>query len=220
MEANIIEPQVNAGGGPQTPNAASLLVRVLPDNPVTELSSYQKLIEDEVQPALVRIPGVSQVFLAGEQPRELHVTFGSFNALFIYPQDPNRIEQMIGIVRDEVLIDLHDTQAFVQRSSLLNFGFDGGRTISVDLQGPDTYVLSEVATSAMGIISEAVPVAQVRPIPGLAIAEPELQLAPNDRRITAAGLNHSTVANIVRAMTSGTFVGEYSTCSRRRQWIS
>ena len=62
---------------------------------------------------------------------------------------------------------------------------------------------------AMPIVSEAVPGAQVRPIPGLAIAEPELQLAPNDRRITAAGLDRATVATIVRAVTSGTFVGEY-----------
>jgi hydrophobic/amphiphilic exporter-1 (mainly G- bacteria), HAE1 family len=49
----------------------------------------------------------------------------------------------------------------------------------------------------------------VRPIPGLAIAEPELQLIPNDRRITAAGLDRSSVATAVRAVTSGTFVGEY-----------
>jgi len=135
--------------------------------------------------------------------------FGTFNALFLYPQDPDRIEEMIGIVRNEVLIDLPDTQAFVQRSSLLNFGFDGGRSINVDLQGPDINVLSEIAMSGMGIINEAVPGAQVRPIPGLAIAEPELQLIPNDRRITAAGLDRASVANIVRAMTSGTFVGEY-----------
>ena len=45
--------------------------------------------------------------------------FGTFNALFLYPQDPDRIEEMIGIVRDEVLIDLPDTQAFVQRSKRL-----------------------------------------------------------------------------------------------------
>ncbi len=135
--------------------------------------------------------------------------FGTFNALFLYPQDPDRIEEMIGIVRDEVLIDLPDTRAFVQRSSLLNFGFDGGRSINVDLQGPDINILSEIAMSGMDIINEAVPGAQVRPIPGLAIAEPELQLIPNDRRITAAGLDRASVANIVRAMTSGTFVGEY-----------
>lgn len=135
--------------------------------------------------------------------------FGTFNALFIYPQDPARIEEMIGIVRDEVLIDLPDTQAFVQRSSLLNFGFDGGRSINVDLQGPDIERLSEAAIAGMPIISDAIPGAQVRPIPGLEVAEPELQLVPVDRRITAAGLDRAAVANIIRATTSGTFVGEY-----------
>jgi len=135
--------------------------------------------------------------------------FGTFNALFIYPQDPSRIEEMIGIVRDEILIDLPDTQAFVRRSSMLNFGFDGGRSINVDLQGPNLNVLSDAALAATPIISEAVPGAMVRPIPSLAIAEPELQLIPNDRRITAAGLDRSSVATAVRALTSGTYVGEY-----------
>ncbi len=136
-------------------------------------------------------------------------SFGAFNVLFLYPQDPNRIEEMIDIVRDEVLIDLPDTRAFVRRSSLLNFGFDGGRSINVDIQGPDINVLSEVATAGMEIINDAVPGAQIRPIPGLAIAEPELQLIPNDRRITAAGLDRATLASIVRSLTSGSFVGEY-----------
>jgi hypothetical protein len=98
--------------------------------------------------------------------------------MFVYPEDPSRIEEMIAIVRNEVLVDLPDTRSFVQRSSLLNFGFDGGRAINVDLQGPDINVLSQVAMQAMPIVSQAVPGAQVRPIPGLAIAEPELQLAP------------------------------------------
>jgi len=135
--------------------------------------------------------------------------FGTFNALFIYPQDPSRIEEMIDIVRDEILIDLPDTQAFVQRLSMLNFDFDGGRSINVDFQGPNLDVLSEAAMAAMPIISEAVPGAMVRPFPSLAIAEPELQLIPNDRRITAAGLDRSSVATAVRALTSGAYVGEY-----------
>ncbi len=136
-------------------------------------------------------------------------SFGTFNALFVYPQDPNRIEEMIGIVRDEVLVDLPDTRAFVQRSSLLNFGFDGGRSINVDLQGSNINALSDVAMQAMPLINQTIPGSQVRPIPGLQIAEPELQLVPNDRRITAAGLDRAAVANIVRALTSGSFVGEY-----------
>jgi multidrug efflux pump subunit AcrB len=135
--------------------------------------------------------------------------FGTFNALFIYPEDPDRVEEMIELVETEILVDLPDTQAFVQRSSLLNFDFDGGRAINIDFQGPDINVLSSVARQAMPIVNEAVPGALVRPIPGLHIAEPELQLVPNDRRITAAGLDRAAVATIVRAVTSGAWVGEY-----------
>lgn len=145
--------------------------------------------------------------------------FGTFNALFIYPLDPSKIERMIDLVRDEVLVDLPDTQAFVSRSSLLNFGFDGGRGIDVDLQGSDLETLAEVAVPAMRIVSEALPGATVRPIPGLNIAEPELQLLPDDRRITAAGLDRASVANIVRAVTSGTFVGEYFDGNTRMDMI-
>ncbi|MCH7536497.1 MAG: efflux RND transporter permease subunit [Proteobacteria bacterium] len=77
---DAMEPQVSAGGGQQTPGAASLLVCVLPNNPNRDLASYQKLIEDHVEPRLARIPGVSQVFLAGEQPLELHITFDTYRA--------------------------------------------------------------------------------------------------------------------------------------------
>jgi multidrug efflux pump subunit AcrB len=53
---------------------------VLPGNPNTELSRYQGLIEEFVQPRLARIPGVSRVDLQGEQPREVHITFDSYRA--------------------------------------------------------------------------------------------------------------------------------------------
>jgi multidrug efflux pump subunit AcrB len=78
--ADAIEPQVFAGGGRNLPGAASLLVRVLPDNPNQDLSSYQGLIEEFIQPRLARIPGVSRVDLQGERPREVHITFDSYRA--------------------------------------------------------------------------------------------------------------------------------------------
>ena len=78
--ADAIEPQVFAGGGRNLPGAASLLIRVLPDNPNKDLSTYQGLIEEYVQPRLARIPGVSRVDLQGERPREVHITFDAYRA--------------------------------------------------------------------------------------------------------------------------------------------
>ncbi|MEO0577390.1 MAG: efflux RND transporter permease subunit [Pseudomonadota bacterium] len=160
-----------------------------------------------------------------EHEQEPHIrgynlsAFGAFNALFLYPEDPRKIEQMMEILRTEVLIDLPDTQAFVQRSTLLNFGFDGGRSINVDFQGADIETLTTAAAAAMGQVSAALPGANVRPIPGLSISEPELQLVPDDRRISAAGLDRATVANTVRTVTSGSFVGEYFDGSERMDII-
>ncbi len=150
-----------------------------------------------------------------DHEREPHIrgynlsAFGAFNALFVYVVDPTRIEEMMDILNTEVLIDLPDTQSFVQRTTLLDFGFDGGRSINLDFQGPSIDELTRLAAQAMPIVMEALPGANVRPIPGLSISEPELQLIPDDRRITAAGLDRASVASIVRTVTSGSFVGEY-----------
>ena len=92
--ADAMEPQVFDGGGRQTPGAASLLVRVLPENPDKDLANYQKLIEEHVEPRLARIPGVSRVDLAGEQPRELHIVFDAYRAAALGIQ----ISDMITII--------------------------------------------------------------------------------------------------------------------------
>ncbi|MCG8433199.1 MAG: efflux RND transporter permease subunit, partial [Gammaproteobacteria bacterium] len=135
--------------------------------------------------------------------------FGNFNILYLYPLDPDEVDEFIALLRGDLMQGIPDTQAFVSRASLLGIGFNGGRTISVDLQGADIIGLMDAARTGLGKIQEVLPGAVVRPVPGLSIAEPELQLIPNERLITQAGLNQQDVANAVRAMTGGLFVSEY-----------
>jgi multidrug efflux pump subunit AcrB len=135
--------------------------------------------------------------------------YSGFNVLFIYPEDPEQTEEMISLLQQEILTGLPDTQTFSNRASLLQFGFNGGRAINIDLQGPDMEALMEAAGKGMGIINDALPGAVVRPIPGLSMAQPELQLIPDERRLAQAGVDRSQIASAVRAYTSGLFVGEY-----------
>ncbi|MDH3767381.1 MAG: efflux RND transporter permease subunit, partial [Gammaproteobacteria bacterium] len=135
--------------------------------------------------------------------------FGSFNVLYLYPLKPEQTEDFLALLRGPLLQGIPDTQAFVTRASLLSFGFNGGRTISVDLQGADIVGLMDAAVVGMGRIRELMPDATVRPVPGLSLAEPELQIIPNERLITQAGLTRQDVALAVRAMTGGLFVSEY-----------
>ena len=135
--------------------------------------------------------------------------YAAFNVLFIYPEVPSQADEMIKLLNDEVLIGLPDTQAFTNRGSLLQFGFNGGRAINIDLQGPDMEALMTSAGKGMKLITDALPGAVVRPLPGLSMAQPELQLIPNERRLAQAGVDRTQIANAIRAYTSGLFVGEY-----------
>jgi len=133
----------------------------------------------------------------------------SFNVLFVYADDPNSIEDMLTLLREEILVDLPDTQAFSVQGSLFSFGFGSGRELNLDFQGPDVPVLMEQAKAVMPKVSALLTGATVRPVPDLALAQPELRLEPDEDRIAQSGIDRFTVANMVRAATDGIYIGEY-----------
>ncbi|BDX07014.1 efflux RND transporter permease subunit [Planctobacterium marinum] len=154
-------------------------------------------------------------YTTGEkQPKVKSYNFYSYgpNATggFIYADDPTRVEELMQVVQSEVLADLPDTQVFLFRGSMINVtGGGNGRSVNIDLQGPDIDPLMAAAQIGIQKIQEHLPGTSAQPVPALSMAEPELRLLPNDRRITQAGLNRSDVANAVRAFTDGLFVAEY-----------
>ncbi|MFK7886219.1 MAG: efflux RND transporter permease subunit [Gammaproteobacteria bacterium] len=135
--------------------------------------------------------------------------FGSFNILYLYPLDPEETDTFIDLLRGGLLNGIPDTQPYVNRASLLGMGFDSSRTISVDLQGADVIGLMDGAAVGMSKIQEILPGATARPVPGLSLSEPELQVIPNEQLLTQAGLTRTELARAVRAVTGGLFVNEY-----------
>ena len=59
----------------------------------------------------------------------------------------------------------------------------------------------------------------MRPIPGVELAEPELRLIPDERRIAESGWSRSTMASVVRTLGDGLYVGDYFDGDRRRDII-
>lgn len=136
-------------------------------------------------------------------------SFGSNSGGFIYSADPKRTGELMAVAREEIFAGIPDSILYMFRGSMLGFVGGQGRAIAVDLQGPDIEALMAAATTGMEVFKQTMPAAMVQPQPGLSLAEPELRLVPNDRRITQAGLDRRSVANAVRAMTDGLFVSEY-----------
>ncbi|PKI14908.1 efflux RND transporter permease subunit [Colwellia sp. 12G3] len=154
-------------------------------------------------------------YLSGEKlPKIKSYNFYSFGSGatggFIYSADPSHVEELMEVIRTDVLGGLPDTQVFLFRGSMINVSGGGnGRTVELNVQGPDIESLMSVAQVGIDAINEAMPNTTAFPNPGLSLSEPELKLVPNDQRITQAGLTRHDVANAIRAYTSGLFIGEY-----------
>ena len=121
--------------------------------------------------------------------------------------DESEVAQLVPVINGAVR-GFPDTIAFAKRASL--FGrFGGGRTIDINIQGRNVEDIMRAAAAAFGSIRKALPGARVRPYPGLELAEPELRLIPNERRIAEAGWDRETMSQVSRALGEGLLVGDY-----------
>jgi multidrug efflux pump subunit AcrB len=137
-------------------------------------------------------------------------SFGSnATGVYIYPSDPREATELIEKLRDEILVGLPGARPFVSRASLLNIGISGGRNINIDLQGPALGPLMSAAEVGQAAINERFSDWSVRALPGTSLSRPELQLIPDDFRITQAGLDRGAIADAVRAFTGGLGAGRH-----------
>ncbi len=150
-------------------------------------------------------------YLEGDDPLVGQYFFGIFGRngfLGAQAADPDRIGELQGILNREILSGFPDTIAFASRASV--FGrIAGGRSIDVNIQSRDIEALLASASAGFGATMQALPGASVRPVPSLDLAEPELRLIPDERRIAEAGWNRRTVANLVRSFGAGLYLGDY-----------
>jgi multidrug efflux pump subunit AcrB len=128
--------------------------------------------------------------------------------------DPDRMDELIGLVNQEILTGFPDTFGFAGRDPLFG-GSRGGRQIEIDLSADSFDSLLNAGRAGFAAVMQFLPEANVRPVPGLELAEPELRLIPDDRKIAEVGWNRSRMATVIRAMGDGAFLGEYFDGSRR-----
>ncbi len=143
-----------------------------------------------------------------EEPFVKHYFFVAFTrGVFMgarakYDEDVARLVPLI----NSVVQGFPDTIAFAKQASLFR-GFGGGRSIDINIQSKDLPALMNAALSAFVPISGLYP--NTRPRPGLELAQPELRLIPNERRISEAGWERSVVAAFSQTLGDGRFIGDY-----------
>ncbi len=160
-------------------------------------------------------------YLSGEkQPQVKHYFFvvyrgGAF--MGVRAVNPDEVDKLVPVLNN-IVRGFPDTLAFARRDSLFR-GFGGSGSVEINLQSRHLEALLDVAREGYDLIEETIPGASISPQPGLEMAEPEILLVPNERRIAEAGWTRETVARVARAFGSGLFVGEYFDGERRRNIV-
>ena len=125
----------------------------------------------------------------------------------VVAEDPKQLGELEGLLRS-TLSDLPDTLSFAQRASLFS-GFSDGRSIDMDIQARELEPLFAAAQKAFLHTQEILPGVQLRPQPGLELAQPEVRMAPDERRLAEHQMTRVELGGILRAMGDGLLVGQY-----------
>ncbi len=121
--------------------------------------------------------------------------------------DKKQVDQVLAVVRNSI-DGFPDTFPIVSKASLFS-GVGGNTEIDIHIQGKDIDSLLRAARIGFMKIPLVFNGERARPIPGLQLAESELQILPKEDRLIEAGWNRSTMASITKVLGQGLFVGEY-----------
>lgn len=180
-----------------------------PGYSVTELETMGQGVQDQMaaqtRPANTSESeddsrGIARSFFVGSPDR---VFSGAVAA------DPDEVDTVLGTIRG-IQSQLPGVFAFSTQASLFG-GLGGGRSIDIDISGPDLVVLTGLGGRMLGSVQEVLQGAQVRPIPGLDPGAPELHVIPRREAAAGLGVTGDELGQAVDVFVDGAIVGEVTT---------
>ncbi|MGC3971300.1 MAG: efflux RND transporter permease subunit [Pirellulales bacterium] len=97
-----------------------------------------------------------------------------------------------------------------KQSSLFESGLGAGRTVDVEIMGPDVTQLVRLALQTMGKVPGLIPNAQFRPVPSADLSAPELHIRPRWDQAADLGVTASEMGYAVNALVDGAYAGDYN----------
>jgi HAE1 family hydrophobic/amphiphilic exporter-1 len=123
-------------------------------------------------------------------------------------EDPLKARDLVPIFKQE-LTKIPGFYATSYQSSLFGRGISSGRTIDIDITGPDLVRLVQLGARIFGQSMQLLPGSQVRPIPSLDLGNPEIQITPDRERAASLGLAARDIGEAVDTLLDGRKVSDY-----------
>ena len=122
--------------------------------------------------------------------------------------DPLQAGRLVPLVR-RVAADLPGTITIAKQSSLFEQGLGSGRTIDIEITGPELERLVQLGVQVMAKLPQATPGSQNLPKPSLDLSSPEVQLVPRLEQAADMRLDARQLGYIVDCLVDGGYATDY-----------
>ncbi len=175
-----------------------------------ELQAIAGTVEKDILPLIshdgeseaaqkLNLPPVSNFF---------YVAFGQQVFMGVVSKIQERTRELIPYVRG-ILREIPGMFSIVQQPSLFESGIGEGRSIEIEIKGPELKQLIALGGQIFGQVMQLIPEAQVRPIPSLDLGNPEMRVVPDRDRLTRVGMTTSDLGRTVDALVDGAIASQY-----------
>ena len=143
--------------------------------------------------------GIEQFFFA---------TIPNFGFMGVMARDPMRVREL---VPPFFALNAKVPGAIIvaQQFSIFMTGQGEGRSIDIELTGPDLERLIGLGGQVFAQVMQKLPDAQAQPIPGLDLGSPEMRVLTDRRRAAEAGISNGELGFAVSALVDGARASEY-----------
>jgi hydrophobic/amphiphilic exporter-1 (mainly G- bacteria), HAE1 family len=131
--------------------------------------------------------------------------------------EADRASELIPVLQRPVFSE-PGTFGFVTQPSLFGRALSGGRSIDLNISGPDLEKVLGIALKATGVVSAILPRTeghQLRPKPGLELGAPEVRIYPDPVRLADNGVSAREFAQTMDVFNDGLRIAEITVDGRR-----
>ena len=177
---------------------------------IGEFTSIGEEIEADLRPFWEAEVGSPEAKELGAPPMKhfFYVATGSQAFMGARAKEADKVKGIMPPMQ-ETLKKIPGMISIVTQSSIFQRGIGEGRSINIQITGPELEKLVGIAQKVFFTAMQKIPGAQIRPIPSLDLGNPEVQLVLNRERASDVGITNRELGFMLNALVDGAIVSEY-----------
>jgi HAE1 family hydrophobic/amphiphilic exporter-1 len=142
--------------------------------------------------------------------RIFYVASGDFMIFGVIAREDDRIRELKPLLIP-IVNSFPGIFGITKQAGVFEQGIGQGRTIDVDISGESIEEIASSGATLFKAIKEAIPEAQIRPIPSIELLYPEVLLVPDHQQLKRLGMDALSLGIIADVLLKGRKISEFKT---------